>query len=209
MKYWFIDKDNKEYVAAVGYKPLDRNEVYDLMSKEQTVTYVNDIYSKYTVEYNNQFDLKVCTKDQVKISKGHRFVTESYDQHQKKKLTELEFDGEKACEEEEFIIYENDGIYYVKFNCGCSFRDFKDVQTIKKAQKWIENKFKENGQGNSEHVSYFCYGGEREQFWFKAVDVSGFYENAFPIFVDDFVKNLEIDCDFYKNDVNYIEDIYE
>ena len=182
-------------------------EIIDtIMQSEHSILCKNDIYTKSNVVLPFEIKLKKCTNQ---IPKGYKYVSETFNEHLKKDFVDINVEEYiQIFKNDSFTIYqiEKDEKFLTVFNEPTSFRNFDDFVNLKVAKELTDAFFFEPDYNKL--VSYFIYDGIKTNFHFYTQTTKKLFFPAFPIFLDDFIRNAKRYPGYYKKDVNYVETIY-
>lgn len=229
-----IDKNNfivigkiKEIKAVIKIKSekISLDNIDAIINKNHVLTMNNDVYSTFDVEKEENLNISIiypADEERIKnIYKTYELNNESYCEYLNSQI--MEIDNYKFINDKK-LLFENENIYLYDFSekdCGYwvaifknykSIRDLVDYKILNCVKAEILNylnSFNSEKYNKNSICMYFEYKGKEPYLILKVQEIShNNVKNNFLfkfIFLDEIIKNLMIDKDYYKSNIQWIK----
>ena len=205
-----IDNNNEKISVEIEYKKLNIEKISNMLRSKHELTHSNDIFKKFLVPVESIINLKALTTLNSDTQyKGYKYTIESFENHIKKPFIKFILNDPIIYDNLNYYIYETlDKHLITVFKEDKSFREVENLDVIKHALNMVYTILKERNENQENYINFFSYIGIKTNFYFTTRPVNHAYFNNFIIYTEEFIKNIELNLNYYKQDVYYVEPIY-
>lgn len=206
-------------IVKVEVDQLKMKDFEEIKLKEHKMIMSNDVYKSYDLEIERDvsfaLEYPLTEQDLNFLSKGYEIKQEKFEEYLASEVNECNnhafVNKESVFENDDITIYDCSELgrvlWIVRFKNlqFHSIRDLNDPEVLERAKNVVLNYL---NIPNEQLCLYFEYRGKEPFLEFNVLDISKSYiQNNFLskfIFLDDLIKNMKIDLNYYKSDIEMI-----
>lgn len=207
--------EGKNILLEVEDPVLDSSLFNILKDLKHDVKVENDVYKTAIVECELDSQINIEYVDSDLKPKNYKFCyfCETYEEYLQSKeiLTPVPKVKDIIYEDDSIVLFSSFCMLYCIIKNANSIRDLTNAQDLITLKERLYNILTNYGFKNSEMCFYFDYNGKTDSLLLNISDlskgISRLNATGKFIYLDTLIKNLTIDPDYYKGNINYIKKV--